>query len=418
MKKIIALLMAVLMTAGMLAACSSTPAEDASPTVENTKAQAETAVVSGEKEKVTLKVWADQGELELTEKLCSEFAAEHPEKEYTFEYGAVGAVDGKARYLEDPAAAADVFLFADDQLVDLVKADALYEVTRNTDAIIAANTPGSINAATYDGTLYGYPMTSDNGYFLYYDKSVFTEDDLKTLDGILAAANAAGKKVHMDVSNGWYLASFFLGNGCTLTIEDGKQVIDFNNANGLAAAEAIRAFCNDPAFVTGDDSVLAGGIGDAIACGVSGTWVASAIQEKLGDNYGCCKLPTFTCDGKQVQMGSFLGCKIYGVNSQTAYPVDSMELAEYRALQRAELRPLQCQRTGRRHHRLQSGASGSERTERVRRFPDGSGRLLDARRSLRRGAGSPFHRRSADHAGSARGAGAGRISSFDSEKGL
>ena len=38
MKKIIALLMAVLMTAGMLAACSSTPAEGTSPTVENTKA--------------------------------------------------------------------------------------------------------------------------------------------------------------------------------------------------------------------------------------------------------------------------------------------------------------------------------------------------------------------------------------------
>ena len=91
-------------------------------------------------------------------------------------------------------------------------------MTRNTDAIIAANTPGSIGAASYEGTLYGYPMTSDNGYFLYYDKSVFTEEDLATLDGILAAANAAGKQVHMDVSNGWYLASFFLGNGCTLTI--------------------------------------------------------------------------------------------------------------------------------------------------------------------------------------------------------
>ena len=337
MKKIIALLMAVLMTAGMLAACSGTPAETTSPAAENTKAQAETAAVSAEKEKVALKVWADQGELELTEKLCTEFAAEHPEKEYTFEYGAVGAVDGKARYLEDPAAAADVFLFADDQLVDLVKADALYEVTRNTDAIIAANTPGSINAATYDGTLYGYPMTSDNGYFLYYDKSVFTDDDLATLDGILAAANTAGKKVHMDISNGWYLASFFLGNGCTLTIEDGKQIIDFNNANGLAAAEAIRAFCNDPAFVTGDDSVLAGGIGDAIACGVSGTWMATAIQEKLGDNYGCCKLPTFTCSGEQVQMGSFLGCKIYGINSQTAYPVDAMELAEYLTSEQSQI---------------------------------------------------------------------------------
>ncbi len=317
MKKIIALLLAVLMTVSMLAACPSALAEAA--------------------EKVTLKVWADQAELALVEKLCNEFAAEHTEKEYTFEYGAVGAVDGKTRYLEDPAAAADVFLFADDQLVDLVKADALYEVTRNKDAIVEANTPGSIGAATYEGTLYGYPMTSDNGYFLYYDKSVFTDEDLATLDGILAAAAAAGKQVHMDVSNGWYLASFFLGNGCKLTIEDGKQVIDFNNANGLAAAEAIRAFCNDPVFVTGDDSVLAGGIGDAIACGVSGTWMAAAIQEKLGDNYGCCKLPTFTCGDKQVQMGSFLGCKIYGVNSQTAYPVDAMEVAEYLTGEKAQI---------------------------------------------------------------------------------
>ncbi len=45
------------------------------------------------------------------------------------------------------------------------------------------NTPGSINAATYEGTLYGYPMTSDNGYFLYYDKSIFAEEDLATLNG-------------------------------------------------------------------------------------------------------------------------------------------------------------------------------------------------------------------------------------------
>ena len=211
MKKILALLMAVCMMLALLTGCGSAPAE-----TPQTPAEQPVAEKPAEKETVALKVWADQVELELTEKLCNDFAAAHPEKEYVFEFGAVGAVDGKSRYLEDPAAAADVFVFADDQLIDLVKADALYEVTRNTDAIVAANTAGSINAASYDGVLYGYPMTSDNGYFLYYDKSVFTEEDLKTLDGILAAANAAGKQVHMDVSNGWYLASFFLGNGCTL----------------------------------------------------------------------------------------------------------------------------------------------------------------------------------------------------------
>ena len=309
MKKILALLMAVCLTVAMLAGCGSAPAEPVQGATAQPAAEQPAGEPGAEKETVTLKVWADQGELELTEKLCSDFAAAHPEKEYVFEFGAVGAVDGKSRYLEDPAAAADVFLFADDQLIDLVKADALYEVTRNTDAIVAANTAGSINAASYGGVLYGYPMTSDNGYFLYYDKSVFTEDDLATLDGILAAANAAGKQGHMD----------------------------FNNEKGLAAAEAIREFCNDPAFVTGDDSVLSGGIGDSIACGVSGTWVSTAIQEKLGENYGCCKLPTFTCAGKQVQMGSFLGCKIYGVNSQTAYPVDAMELAEFLTSEQSQL---------------------------------------------------------------------------------
>ena len=227
MKKILALLMAVCMMLALLTGCGSAPAE-----TPQTPAEQPVAEKPAEKETVALKVWADQVELELTEKLCNDFAAAHPEKEYVFEFGAVGAVDGKSRYLEDPAAAADVFVFADDQLIDLVKADALYEVTRNTDAIVAANTAGSINAASYDGVLYGYPMTSDNGYFLYYDKSVFTEEDLKTLDGILAAANAAGK---------------------------------------------------------------------------------------------------------QVQMGSFLGCKIYGVNSQTAYPVDAMELAEFLTSEQSQL---------------------------------------------------------------------------------
>ena len=302
-----------------------------------------TAVTEAEKTEpptvVKLKVWGSQADQELLKELCEQFAAEHPENTWEFEYGVVGEADAQARYLEDPAAAADVFSYPDDQIITLVQADALYEVTRNYDAIVAANASGTVNAATYQGALYGYPMTADNGYYLYYDKSVLTEEDVKTLDGILAAANKAGKQVHMDISNGWYLASFFLGNGCQLTLdEDGNQICDFNNANGLAAAEAIRAFCNDPAFVTGDDSVLQGGIGDSICCGVSGPWTSASIKEKLGDNFGAAKLPTFTCNGEQVQMGSFLGCKILGVNTQTKHPVEAMELAEFLTSEASQIR--------------------------------------------------------------------------------
>ena len=79
-------------------------------------------------------------------------------------------------------------------------------------------------------------------------------------------------------------------------------------------------------------------MGDAICAGISGTWVAAAMKEKLGDNYAAAKLPTFTVDGEQVQMGSFLGCKILGVNTQTQHPVEAMELAEYLTSEDAQIR--------------------------------------------------------------------------------
>ena len=191
---------------------------------------------------------------------------------------------------------------------------------------------------TYEFT-YGVPMTADNGYFLYYDRSVVSDEDAGSFDTLLAAAEKAGKKVQIDISNGWYLAGFFLGNGCTLTLdENGNQICDFNSEKGLQAAEAIRAICNHPAYTSGDDTVLQGGMGDAICAGISGTWVAAAMKEKLGDNYAAAKLPTFTVDGEQVQMGSFLGCKILGVNTQTQHPVEAMELAEYLTSEDAQIR--------------------------------------------------------------------------------
>lgn len=288
---------------------------------------------------VTLKVWDGQEDQELLKELCEAYAAAHPENTYTFEYGVVGTADASARYLEDPAAAADVFVYPDDQLIRLVQADALYEVTRNHDAIVAANSQGSVNAATYQGVLYGYPETSDNGYFLFYDKSVLTEEDVKTLDGILAAAEKAGKQFNFDVANGWYLASFFIGNGCVITLDgEGHQICDFNNEKGLAAAEAVQAMCNHPAFLPGDQNILTGTIGDSVCAGVCGTWVADAVKERLGDNYAACKLPTFTCAGEQVQMGSFGGCKILGVNTQTMNPVEAMSLAEFLTSEASQMR--------------------------------------------------------------------------------
>ena len=319
MKKFLKLIMAAAM-ALTLAACGESGTE-------NTNKLPET---------VTLKVWASQEDQEVTQGMINSFIEvqkeAHPEvKNWDITLAVVSEADAKSKYLEDPSAAANVFTFANDQLTDLVNAGALAEVTRNKEDIVSRNGEGSVGAASKGEALYAYPMTADNGYFLYYNKEVIT--DASTLDGILSQAAAAGKKVFMDVSNGWYIASFFLGNGGVLAIdENGNQTCDFNNANGLEAAEAIKAFTAHEAFITGDDSVLNAGFQDGtIVAGVSGVWNADTMKANMGDNYAATKLPTFTAGGEQVQMSSFGGYKLIGVNSQTASDVMvvAMDLADY-----------------------------------------------------------------------------------------
>lgn len=309
MKKLLLSMLMILMTLSLVACTAEEPA----PEVKD----------------VTLKVWGSQEDQEMLTGMIEEFKAANPGTNWTIELGVVGEPDARTKYLEDPEAAADVFAFPNDQVMDLVNAGALYEVTINKDAIVAANIQSAVDSATVDGKLYGYPMTADNGYFMYYDKSVFTEEDVKSLDKMLEVANAAGKKVFMDVSNGWYIASFFIGAGNKFEIVDGKQVLDFNNETGVKVGEAIKAFTAHPAFLTGDDNVLKAGLGSTIAAGVSGTWNAGDISTILGANYGATKLPEFTLGGVATQMGSFAGFKLMGVNSLTEFPEEAMALAEF-----------------------------------------------------------------------------------------
>ena len=284
-----------------------------------------------EPSKVKLKVWASQEDQEITNQMVEDFKKANPDTEWDITVAVVSEADAKQKLLEDPAAGADVFTFANDQIRDLVNAKALAKITRNADDVKSRNNPASIDASTLDDQLYAYPMTADNGYFLYYNKGVLSDEDVASLDGLLAAANAAGKKVFMDVSNGWYIASFFLGAGGNLGIdENGNQTCDFNNANGLAAAEAIKAFTANPAFITGADAELNAGFQDGtIIAGVSGTWNAETMKTNLGDNYAATKLPTFKVGDKEANMYTFGGYKLMGVNSQSKFAAQAMDLADW-----------------------------------------------------------------------------------------
>lgn len=299
---------------GNLFACQSTPSNSATD-----EGNAQSDKKSGV---VELNVWADENSFDVLEGMIASFKQKYAgEAEFNITLTAMAESDVKAVMLGNIHEGADVFQFPDDQLNSLIAGGVLSAVP-NSDEVKAANIEESVNAASLDGTLYAYPMTADNGYFLYYDKRYLTEEDVKTMDGILAVAQNKGKKVSMELNAGWYLYSFFGNTGLQLSLnEDG--VTNYCNWNttegsvtGMDIGEAIVKIVSNPAFVAQvDDSFISGVKNETVIAGISGVWNAATIKEAWGEDYGAVKLPTYTCNGQQIQMASFTGYKMVGVNS-------------------------------------------------------------------------------------------------------
>ena len=313
MKKFLAMVLALAMMLTMVASCAMA-------------------------EEVSLRVWVgDNNDIEWINTVIANFQAANPDKTYKIEVGVQTEGDCSKVVLTDPTAAADVFTFADDQFNSLYNAGALQQVVIDPEAVIAANTPGSVAAATgADGNLYAYPATADNGYFMFYNKEYFTEEDVQTLDGMMAKAAADGKKVGFPMSNAWYFYSFFKGAGLEMTVsEDGVTNICNWNATdtpitGVQVVEALLAVTSNPGFMEADSDPFVAGVKDGtIIAGVSGTWNANTAAEVWGDNYAATKLPTYTVNGEQVQMSSFAGFKLVGVNSYSENVGDAMDFAAF-----------------------------------------------------------------------------------------
>lgn len=317
-KKIAAMVLAAAMTLS-LAACGSKSGGSGNVSLDS----------SGT---VVLRVWGAEEDQAMLQNMIDSFKENYKDKAtFDIQLGVESESTAKDVVLTDPEAAADVYAFASDQLPDLVKAGALTSIDsmdaalsayagKSVADVKAANSSGSVDAASINGTLYAFPMSADNGYFLLYDSSVISSDDAATWDSLLAAATKAGKKVGMTLASGWYNASFFYGAGFeTGRNDDGTTTINFNGKADYTGVEVTKAMINiasNPAFMPVADGDLSNQIASGDLCAVvSGTWDATAAQKIWGDGYAATKLPTYTIDGKQVQQGSVAGFKFVGVNA-------------------------------------------------------------------------------------------------------
>ena len=340
-KKIVSLLLTGAMAALLLSGCgggtssTSAPSQDAPKATEGAAANAEGENAEGgeketEAEKISLVVneGGEAGEIVLwvADEITS-FTAEQAKKfldanpdyaGYKISIEGVGEGDAASNMITDVEGGADLYGFAQDQLARLVSSGALTPIMGDNAAWVAdQNDAGAAAAATLGDQVYAFPITSDNGYFLYYDKSVVS--DPSTLEGIIKDCEEAGKGFYFELNSGWYQTAFFFGNGCQLTYDtdaEGKFTVcnvDYASDAGIGALKAMIALSESPAFNNGSSISKAANA----AAVVSGTWDSGAAKDLFGDNYACCKLPTFDVDGTPVQMSGFGGFKLLGVKPQT-----------------------------------------------------------------------------------------------------
>ena len=325
-KKVVSVLLVAAMTATMVAGCGSKGSNSASGTEGS----------GDDKWSGTITVWSPQEDQDTgwLSKECEAFNEAHPEWDITFKYGVCAEGDVKTTVTQDVKKAADVYMLANDNIPDLVAANALAELGGSYLEDVQANNSESIaSSVTYNDQLVAFPFSS-NTWFMYYDKSVFSDDDIKSFDTMLEKG-----KVSFPLSNSWYIQAFYVGNGCSL-FGDGTEAdkgVDFGGDKAAAVTNYLVDLAANSNFINDADGAGLAGLRDGSVNAVfSGTWDAEAVKEALGDNMGVAALPTFTLDGKECQMKSFMGSKAIGVNPNAENMQASMALAAYLASEDAQ----------------------------------------------------------------------------------
>ncbi len=278
-----------------------------------------------------LTVWGSAAQQETLKQMVVKFEEANPETKYNIKVGICEEDMAVSNIAPDPSAAADVFCYSNDQLIPLLRVGALAKLggifldnvkTENSEDSVAS---GSIAYGTADEKVYGYPYASDNGYFMFYDKSVITDEQVGSLESIISVCETKNKKIAWAVDVPWYTAGWFFAFGCDYSVEydyndnykEKNIEISLNNEGGINACKAMSKLTSSKAFSgksTDNEKIITGFTTKSTAVAVSGTWNAPQIKKILGENYGVCKLPTVNVNGQDVQLSSFKGYKLFGVN--------------------------------------------------------------------------------------------------------
>ena len=279
-------------------------------------------------------IWATEKEEAVIKAVVEKYNANQKEESSKFKYNFKGVTEADAgtTLAKDPTVEGRpaLFLCADDHIFNLQSKGIVAELKGSyKEHVVANNSAVAVKGATYNDKLYGFPVTSDNGYFLWYNKAALSENDVKSLETVLQKAKDSNKTFGMEINNGWYANSFIMSPQACGTSSltwaanaEGKvsYTTTWDNEAGVKVSEyansLIQPLYESGTFVAAPNEIILQGFQDSsMIAAVSGTWMESDLKKAIGENLGAVKLPEYHIDGKAYQMASFTGSKIYCINT-------------------------------------------------------------------------------------------------------
>ena len=336
MKKVLATVLATAMTVTMLAGCggSDNSGQGAAASAQNDAAAGNAA--PAEVQDVSLKVWVPQNQVDtkIIDQQEAAFAELHPEWNITWTTEIVGEDKCAENILRDVNEAADVFLFASDQLVSLVDAGAIARLGGETETMVKNEIAESVQATAMVGdALYGIPFTH-NTFFMFYDKTVLDESDITSLEKIMAKETADDVyNFYFESAGGWKLGAYYYGAGLSVFGPDGSDLsagVDWNNETGVAVTNYLIDLINNPKCAF-DGEIAVSELIESHRLGAwfDGSWNYDLYKGVLGDDLGLAVIPTFNPDGNDYQLKGFYGSKCIGVNAHSKNMAPAVAFAAF-----------------------------------------------------------------------------------------
>jgi len=293
-------------------------------------------------EDITLTIWEDNKNIEVVTTITEEFARFYafnfpsaPKLKFQFiPHSEQSSVEDLV--LAGPAGTGpDILAFVHDTLDTAVSGNLL---ARNSyaDKIIATHSNEAAQAASLNGIMYGFPITSESQVIIYR-KSKISVSQISNIETILNS-NQANAKLVWDVFEGYY--SFGLFNDALLYGLDGETVtgvkssyLNFATPNAIANVSYLKNNFKSntnlviPGSTSGTTDIeglslfLAGNV-DAI---IVAPYFWASAKEHFGDDVQMAPLPKVN----NQEMRPFSGYKLYGVSRYSKYPALAQQLADF-----------------------------------------------------------------------------------------